>query len=198
MIERFSTIILDYLLKSEVIKNTQEVKDYYQYGIEITVSSLLNVILILLIGLVSGNLIESIIFLLCFIPLRQFTGGYHAKSYFLCNLTFSVSFSIILIVYNLMKEYVTSYFGILIVLVSCIIFFSECPIENKNKPIPAKKKKLHKLLSVVFGAVYGSAAIALISLSHRIGVIIIYTLVLITFLIIIATFQDLKRKERKQ
>lgn len=140
MIERFSTIILDYLLKSEVIKNTQEVKDYYQYGIEITVSSLLNVILILLIGLVSGNLIESIIFLLCFIPLRQFTGGYHAKSYFLCNLTFSVSFSIILIVYNLTKEYVTSYFGILIVLVSCIIFFSECPIENKNKPIPAKKK----------------------------------------------------------
>lgn len=197
MIERISKRILHCLLQTEVIKDTQEVKDYYQYGIEITISSMLNVILILLIGIVFNSLVESIAFLLCFIPLRQFTGGYHAKSYFLCNLTFSVSFSIALLVYYLTKEYITTYVGILIVMITCVIFFSECPIENKNKPLSPNKKKVHKALSIILGAIYGSVAVALISCSYKIGVILLYTLVLINFLIIIATFQDLREKVKK-
>ncbi|MDE6834489.1 MAG: accessory gene regulator B family protein [Ruminococcus sp.] len=197
MIEKISEHILHYLLQTEVIKDTQEVKDYYQYGIEITISSMLNVILILLIGIVFNSLAESIVFLLCFIPLRQFTGGYHAKSYFLCNLTFSVSFSIALLVYHLTKEHITTYVGILIVLITCVIFFSECPIENKNKPLSSNKKKVHKALSIVLGSVYGSVAVALISCSYKIGAILLYTLVLINFLIIVATFQDFGKKVEK-
>lgn len=39
MINRFSRIILDYLLQSEVIEDSDDEREYYQYGIEITVSS---------------------------------------------------------------------------------------------------------------------------------------------------------------
>ncbi len=197
MIEKASTTILNYLLSSEIIKDTEEVRAYYQYGIEITISSVLNVVLITLIGLITGNLLESVVFLLCFIPLRQFTGGYHANSYFRCNLTFSVSFTLLLFVYHLTKEHITSYVIILIIFVSCIIFFSECPVENKNKPISENKKKLHKVLSVILGVAYGGVGVALVLLSHKIGVILLYTLVLITILIIIATFQDIRKKGKE-
>lgn len=39
------------------------------------------------------------------------------------------------IVYKFTNQYVTSYIVFLIIIFSCIIFFSECPVENKNKVI---------------------------------------------------------------
>lgn len=194
MIRKLTNHILKYLVSSNVIENTAESRDYYQYGIEITVSSLLNIILIIAIGTVSGNMPESILFLACFIPLRQFTGGFHAKTYFLCNFSFSISFVILLTVYKFTNQYVTPYIGLSIILFSCIIFFSECPIENKNKVITKEKKKIHKAFSVVLGALYGITGMVLTMFSYKIGVILLYTLVLILLLVIIATFQDMLKK----
>lgn len=90
MIKKLTNHILSYLISSNAIDDNEETKDYYRYGIEITISSLINILLIIIIGIVSGNALESIVFLACFIPLRQFTGGFHAKTYFLCNLSFAV------------------------------------------------------------------------------------------------------------
>lgn len=194
IIEKISSRILKYLLQSEVIEDTKEVRDYYRYGIEITVSSLLGFAMVFLIGLLFGSLIESLVFLLCFVPLRQFTGGYHAKTYFLCNLTFSVLFTTVLVLYYLTKEYMTTYAGILMIFSCCVMFFSECPVENENKPLSEKKKKVHNTLSVILGAGYGTAGIALMLVKNRIGVMILYTLVLITILIRVATFRDLRKR----
>ena len=146
MIKKLTNHILSYLISSNAIDDNEETKDYYRYGIEITISSLINILLIIIIGIVSGNALESIVFLACFIPLRQFTGGFHAKTYFLCNLSFAVSFIILLIVYKFTNQYVTSYIVFLIIIFSCIIFFSECPVENKNKVITEEKKKIHKVI----------------------------------------------------
>lgn len=194
MIKKLTNHILKYLISSNVIENVAESRDYYQYGIEITISSLLNILLIVTIGIVSGNILESIVFLACFVPLRQFTGGFHAKTYFLCNLSFSISFVILLTVYRFTNQYVTPYIGFSIILFSCIIFFSECPIENKNKIISKEKKKIHKAVSIILCAFYGITGMVLTIFSYKIGVILLYTLVLILLLVIIATFQDMIKK----
>ena len=88
MISHISEQMLQYLLKSRVINDSDEEKEYYRYGIEITISSLLNIILIIGIGIIFRNVFESIIFLSFFMLIRQFTGGYHADTYFKCNLSF--------------------------------------------------------------------------------------------------------------
>ena len=63
MISHISEQMLQYLLKSRVINDSDEEKEYYRYGIEITISSLLNIILIIGIGIIFRNVFESIIFL---------------------------------------------------------------------------------------------------------------------------------------
>ena len=92
MIKAISNKLLKYLIKTDVINKSEDALAYYKYGLEITISSLLNILLIISIGIISGQLIESVLFLICFIPLRQFTGGYHANSYLKCNFMFSVLF----------------------------------------------------------------------------------------------------------
>lgn len=192
MINNLSEIILRYLIKASVIDDTEEYREYYVYGIEITLSSILNIIIILAIGLVSRNLIESIVFLICFIPIRQFTGGFHAKTYFRCNLLFGICFTTLIIIYKLTYQYINIYWGITMVLFSSLIFFSECPVENVNKPIPNRKRIVHKVISVFLSVVYGIIGVK--HVSKGIGVILLYTLILISVLVIIATFQDIERR----
>lgn len=179
-----------YLIRSRVIEDTDSDREYYQYGIEITVSSLLNIILILSIGIIARSFFESIIFLLCFVLIRQFTGGYHADTYVKCNLTFCISFLAVLILYYTTAQYLSTYISILITFVCVSVFLLKCPIEHINKPIPNNRKAVHKILAALLGAVYGAIGTALTAFSNRYGALVIYTLSLVTVLVIAAILKE--------
>lgn len=55
MIKSFSNKILQYLVKTGTIDKDEDVLAYYRYGLEITFSSIVNIILILLIGICSHH-----------------------------------------------------------------------------------------------------------------------------------------------
>ena len=92
MINLISRKVLRYLLKCGVVDNNEDECSHYLYGIEITISSLLNIFLIMSIGTLLGCIQYSFVFLFVFISLRHMTGGYHAKSYFKCNFSLCVIF----------------------------------------------------------------------------------------------------------
>ncbi len=190
MISHISEQMLQYLLKSRVINDSDEEKEYYRYGIEITISSLLNIILIIGIGIIFRNVFESIIFLSFFMLIRQFTGGYHADTYFKCNLSFCISFISVLIMYHSTYEKITISLSVYISILCVAIILFLCPIENVNKPIPKYKRNFFKYVSAILGIVYGIIGTVLISLSIKYGVLILYTLVLVTALIIAAIIKD--------
>jgi len=198
MIKNLSQYILRYLLNNDVIKDTNDEKEYYQYGIEITISSILNVILILVIGFITWNILESLIFLLLFIPIRQFTGGFHASTYFKCNLSFCIMFSVVLILYHYTGAILNTYLSILITFICILLIIAECPIENKNKPIPKERKKFHKIMAASLGMVYGIIGTILTAFSNKYGALILYTLAAVAMLIIAAMLQDRRCKYAEQ
>ena len=53
--------ILNFLTEQKAIGKADEVQDFYRYGIEITISSMLNIVLVLLMGALTGHLLESVI-----------------------------------------------------------------------------------------------------------------------------------------
>lgn len=192
MINRFSTIILEYLLKSKVIEDSEDEKNYYQYGIEITISSILNVVLILLIGVIFNSVMESAVFLLLFIPIRQFTGGFHADTYLKCNLFFCSLYTVVLLLCRITFLYLTTYAVILISFVCISLILYMCPIEHINKPIPKERRKTHKLMAALLGTVYGAIATVLTAFTNKYGALTLYTLILVTVLVIAAKIIDMK------
>lgn len=79
--KRLVSIILNFMIKNNVISKDTEEIEFYRYGIEITLSSLINITLISIIGIVTDYTFESMMFLVVFIIMRSFTGGYHANTY---------------------------------------------------------------------------------------------------------------------
>lgn len=186
MIQNLGSKIVKYLVHSGAISDTDDEKEYYKYGIEITISSILNIILVLSIGIIAQSIIESIIFLILFIPLRQFTGGFHASSYLKCNISFCTVFTLLLVLYHLTQKYLTSYISILITFVCVAVIILRCPIENKNKPIPDNRKRFHKIMAALLGTVYGVVGTVLTVFSNKYGALVLYTLLLVVILVIAA------------
>ena len=158
--KRLVSIILNFMIKNNVISKDTEEIEFYRYGIEITLSSLINIALISIIGIVTNYTFESTMFLAVFIIMRSFTGGYHANTYIKCNLVTSISFVILLLIFKIIRH-ISLKSIILIAIFQVVTIVLLAPIENKNKPI--ENRTVYKIISTVLSVVLSAISIVLIN-----------------------------------
>ncbi len=194
MIVKISDRILKYIIKSEGVEQGYE--DYYRYGIEITVSSIFNLVLVFSIGLITCSFLECLIFLISFVIIRQFTGGFHAPTYFWCNVSMCVVLLMVLFAYRFIPP-LNIPVAVGISLCCTLGIALKCPVENENKPIPHERIRIYKLLSISLSVMYGLAGTLLISFGLSCGTIVIYTLCAVVILIIPATVMKRRCKNEK-
>lgn len=102
--------------------------DVYTYGCELVISSFLGILLSLLSGLFLSNFFETTVFLILFIILRRYTGGFHANSHFNCILGTSLLSIILNMLINICIPIKTS---LIIASINGIIIMFLCPVNNQ-------------------------------------------------------------------
>jgi len=166
----------------------QEDFEVYQYGTEIILSSALGMTLIMLISVVMSDVLAGAVFLLCFVPLRQYTGGYHAESYFKCNLIFCLSYFGLLMLANFLAPHMNPVIsGIALVLFGIVVArFS--PVSNKHKPLSDEKKKKCGKIAIAIYSASSVISLLLFAVSQHYSVVLTLTLALIGVMIIAEVF----------
>ncbi len=157
MLNTLSKRIADFLFRQKCFD--EELLPVYVYGVELFLSSLLGVGLVLALGLLLNEFICSIVFLLSFIILRLFTGGFHCNSYFKCNLSLVITSLVVtilknIIVYAPVKDTI---FFIMIVL-SFLITILLAPISHPNKTISQKESVKFKIISLLILCIHTTIA----------------------------------------
>ena len=94
MFKSYASKITSFLIDNKEIE--QEDYEVYKYGFEVLIAFILNIAIVLIIGLLFNKVFYSIVFLVCYCPIRQFVGGYHANNYTKCLLIF-------ILISNIMK-----------------------------------------------------------------------------------------------
>ena len=141
--------IVNFITEQDVISDESDVQDFYRYGIEISISSLLNIVLVVIAGILIHHIIESIVFLTLFILIRSFTGGYHADTYFRCNLLMCTTFILTALANSIFSNKFSLLIIIVLICVTELIVSILGPIENKNKPIDDSKRIKLKIIGIV-------------------------------------------------
>lgn len=182
-------IILNFIYKNCNLPT--DMKEVYQYGIEITISSILNISLIIIISLLLGDIASGIIFLMFFIPLRTYCGGYHATSYLRCNIVFSVTYAMVFFISVLLSPVFKSNLNIAeaILMLGFIPVLVFSPVKNKHKSLSASTAKKCRIISILIYIV-----LALISIFFCIretyGSIMVITLTAVSVMILIEIFMQ--------
>ncbi|MGO1468494.1 MAG: accessory gene regulator ArgB-like protein [Tissierella sp.] len=106
-------------------------REIYSYGLHQALLIIINIGTAVLIGFLFQRVWEVLIFMVTYIPLRTYGGGYHAKTEMKCYF-----FSIALIIVSLLLIKVIPITKLLIITLctfSGIIVYTLAPVEDKNK-----------------------------------------------------------------
>lgn len=147
MIRLLARKISHYYIEKGII---DEIKvNILSYGFELLISTIINFFIIFCIAYIFDIVIETILFLISFIPLRLTAGGYHAKHHWSCILGFQASYCIIAFFLKLLPSKCIYWYTILSITVTVFLLFLYAPIEPVNKPIDDKHKKIQKRKSII-------------------------------------------------
>ena len=135
MIEKYVNNLVN---KNIIEPGKQEI---YTYGIRQGILIIINIATVVGIGLVMGLLAESMVFLVTYMLIRTYAGGYHAKSQLGCYIFSTVAVTVILL--GIKHITFSGSIYLLATLISATIIYVLSPIENINKPLSQKEKILY-------------------------------------------------------
>lgn len=192
MLTNLCYVIVDLFIRENIV--SEEQREIYQYGVELVISSLIGLFLILVIGLLSGNFIESVIFYTVFCSTRMFCGGFHAHSHLLCKATFVGAF-ILVIVIDLVLNNIESFYWFIIYIYCLIIVCAFAPVENSNKTLTTNDVKRCKSISFILMMIWLTVMFLLYIFGSELYHIVALTLFFIANLMLLGK-QSEERKSR--
>lgn len=123
----------------EINQIEEKDREVCSYGMEIFLSSMIGILLAIGIGFVFHELFRVCLFLVSFIMIRSFAGGYHAESHWKCISLFGVV-SFLSIYVNKLLEGRLLLLGMLIILTAAVLL-RFAPLENENRSLNAEEKR---------------------------------------------------------
>ncbi|MGL4914320.1 MAG: accessory gene regulator ArgB-like protein [Romboutsia sp.] len=188
MIKSLSYKFTNILVNNDIIEN--EDFEIYRYGFETLIYFIVNIAVALFIGIIFDRFMHTIVFLSCYCTLRQFTGGYHARNYTECTLTFVVIYLITIFVSNNIDIDKYKYLLILVMIICTIIIYKLAPLEHRNKPLSKDEKKQYRKIAMRILSIILICFVSSIVLNDFVEYIIysVFAVVCITILLIIGHY----------
>ncbi|MEI2988490.1 MAG: accessory gene regulator B family protein [Oscillospiraceae bacterium] len=140
MFYKASIYIADILEQQK--KFMSEDKELYRYGIQKGLNLALNILTTMIIGCLCGMFYSSVLFLLSYMPLRSFCGGYHAKTHFRCYIYSVVMITCILLVVKYLTFSALVYEILILIGVTVILLLA--PVEDQNKTLDSDEKRVFR------------------------------------------------------
>ena len=172
MLYKLSARLADRLFNHGVI--AEEDKDIYVYGFQLLISFLFSTSLVLLIGAVLGKIAETLAFLIVYILLRSFSGGYHANSYAVCTIVTVSVYLIVILMSSLVNVNLIAYLSLFIL--GIILLALMAPVRHPNKKISSKDTIKYKIISLGLFSIFVCIGIYMLSRNIKLANSVFYTL----------------------
>lgn len=186
MIRLLSSRLADFLCEKSIIP--EEDKEIYIYGNELLISSLIGIALVCIVGIILGEFLSTLVFLIVFVINRQFSGGYHASTFFKCSLIFLCDFLVVLFISKMMLLYYSPFVWISLTVVHLAVIIDLAPMENKNKPISPDERTKGRKKIIIISLFFELFSGLILFVDKKISITIALTLLSISMLMILQKF----------
>lgn len=166
MIEKMSDQIV--AVWSKQMHLSQEDAACYRYGVELCLSTLINVFGMLIIAIILQDGYLFVIYNAVYIPLRIRAGGYHAARHVTCILYSVGSFALAGCCIHLVNGCRTAIFAMLVALFTCVIIYLRSPIEHENNRLSDQEKAVEHRAAVGTSGIILIVVMVLILLSDSV------------------------------
>lgn len=156
MFDRLADDISLLLVNHNVISNDD--RESYIYGLKLFLPKVTLYLIIFIIALVLKAALVSTLFILMYMGLRKYTGGYHCKTAEICLLFSILIYLIFIFLFSLDKSEIK--YGLMIAsIISLIVILIFSPIENENRPLENIEKNNYRVKSIVIATMVFSITV---------------------------------------
>lgn len=138
--------LTDYLCKQQIIK--EEEKTIYYFCFEVVISTAYFWLIALALALLSGQVLESVVYLAAFTMMRSAAGGYHATSHWRCLTLSAVSFVAFLLLELLLPEAWLLVVMPAAILYSLYVIGRYAPVDHPNNPFTVEERQRNRRKSL--------------------------------------------------
>ena len=186
--------ITEKLIEKGIIAERKYSADVYEYGIELILGDLINYILIFVTGIVlKQDAYIPLLYLICFVSVRIFSGGFHAVTHAGCSIFMIVFYLIFTLMYK-----VTLHMGILWVALFIVLSYLPivlfAPVRNKNRYVSEKSARINRIRGICLYSAWAAVSVFMILNHMLIGYVISAVLYTISLNIVFA--ESIKFLER--
>lgn len=132
------------LIKNKIVEI--EKREIYIYGLEVILLNGGLLIAFLIISLLCGEFINFCAYLIFFLPIRIFSGGYHAETSERCFILSTIAFGASIAVSKLIPLLYISNTGKIIGAVSVIVILVLAPLINENNPMNQTQRRRNRII----------------------------------------------------
>ena len=192
MITKLSHIIADFFICKKFIPEEQ--REVYEYGFELSISSLIGIIIVLAIGLISGKFWESIVFYTVFCFTRLFTRGFHSPNRLISKIVFAVALLLVLTADWLLHG-IEDYYWFVLHFYSLVIVCQFAPIENLNKELTKRQRVRCKIIAIIEMAAWLAVMFLFRSLGSELDHIVALTLFWVANLMLFEIYLEWRKTQ---
>ncbi len=172
-----------------------EDRETYEYGVYILLTSAIHVATVLLLGLVSRMLLESIVFYGAYAILRKFAGGYHASTSVRCYLLSLVVVAGALFAASYANTFYILLFSSLLLPLAAGVIFIMSPVEDGNKPLEGSEAKHYRKAAAIILAMELILAVVFSLLGlYRFTFMICLSLTTLAIMLIMGQIKNMRAK----
>ena len=142
MFKSYASKITSFLIENKEIN--QDDYEVYKYGFEVLIAFIVNIAIVLSIGLLFNKIFYSIAFLICYCPIRQFAGGYHADNHLNCCIIFAGIYVVSVFLRCIAEPPLVLCF----IVVETLLILLLSPVESVNKQITSKRRRISRNRSI--------------------------------------------------
>jgi len=130
--------IMAFLYQNEEINEEQS--EIVRYGLEIVILKVVFLITTLIVGIFMKSFWECLTFMILFMPLRSYAGGYHAQTRIQCFVQSMLTVTIVIGLLKVIDIYISVPLFILS-LISLPFIWILAPVDTKNKRLDQDERK---------------------------------------------------------
>ena len=133
-------------------------KPVFRYGIELTISTLSSILSVLFLSLLLNATIETIVFLIAYMSLRIWSGGYHAKTYARCFLSTNLTYLAVYAISRILLTLESVWPPLILFFAANTVIFVWAPVRNEHHPLSEERyhrnKRIARTLLLIYDFVF--------------------------------------------
>lgn len=132
------------LIKNKIVDI--EKRDIYIYGLEVMLLNGGLLITFLIISLLCGEKVNFLAYLIFFLPMRLFSGGYHAETSERCFILSTITFGASIAASKLIPLLYIFNTGKIIGVISILVILVLAPLINENNPLNQTQRRRNRII----------------------------------------------------